>query len=183
MAQAKKRKKFLDVEIPLIKKVTQLQVYDINELEGKFMRYDLTRMLKGKSMILNLKVSVNEGEAIATPREIKLMPYFLKRMVRKGTNYVEDSFLAKCKDAQVRIKPILITRKKVPRAVRKALRNKAKKELIEYIEDKSSKELFDEIISNKIQKELSLKLKKIYPLSLCEIRVLKIEEDLETKKE
>ena len=29
---------------------------------------------------------------------------------------------------------------------------------------------FNEIITNKIQKELSLKIKKIYPLALCEIR-------------
>ena len=110
------------------------------------------------------------------------MPYFLKRMVRKGTNYVEDSFSAKCEDAQMRIKPILITRKKVPRAVRKALRNKAKEELTDYIKDKSSKELFEEIISNKIQKSLSLKLKKIYPLSLCEIRIFKVEKESESAK-
>ena len=38
--------------------------------------------------------------------------------------------------------------------------------------------MFEEILRNKIQKELSLKLKKIYPLSLCEIRVLKVEKDL-----
>jgi len=175
MAQIKKRKKFFDVEIPLIKKNTQLQAYSINELKGRFMKYDLTRMLRGKGMILNLKVDVEDEKAIAIPRGMQLMPYFLKRMVRKGTNYVEDSFLVECKDAEIRIKPFLITRRKVPRAVRKALRNKAKEELIKYIENKKSEELFEEIITNQIQKNLSLKLKKIYPLSLCEIRVFKIE--------
>ena len=177
MAQAKRKKRFFDVEIPLIKKETQLQAYEINELEGKFMKYDLTRLLRGKSMLLSLKVSVNEKKAIATPREIRLMPYFLKRMVRKGTDYIEDSFSAKCKDAQVRIKPFLIARRKVPRAVRKALRNKAKEELINHVKNKNSGELFEEIINNQIQKTLSLKLKKIYPLSLCEIRIFKIEKE------
>ena len=182
MAQAKKKKRFFDVEIPLIKKETQLQTYGINELEGKFIKYDLTRLLRGKSMLLGLKVSVKEDKAIATPREIRLMPYFLKRMVRKGTDYVEDSFSTECKDAQVRIKPFLIARRRVPRAIRKALRNKAKEELINYVKNKTSKELFEEIINNQIQKTLSLKLKKIYPLSLCEIRIFKIEHELKSKK-
>ena len=39
-----------------------------------------------------------------------------------------------------------------------------------------------EIMKNRIQKPLSLKLKKIYPLSLCEIRVFKIEKELEEKE-
>jgi ribosomal protein S3AE len=103
------------------------------------------------------------------------MPYFLKRMVRKGTNYVEDSFSAKCEDAQMRIKPFLVTRRKVSRKVRKALRDKAREEIIDYIKNKKSAELFDEIAKNTLQKPLSIKLKKIYPLSLCEIRVLKVE--------
>ena len=141
-------------------------------------KYDLTRILKGKGMEINFKVSVvKDGDhqsAIATPTKLKLMPFYLRRMVRKGTNYVEDSFVAKCKDGDVIIKPFLITRRKVSRAVRKAIRNMAKEELTNELKDKEINELFDDILRNKIQKPLSLKLKKIYPLSLCEIRVLEI---------
>ena len=97
-------------------------------------------------------------------------------MIRKGTNYVEDSFSAKCKDAQIKIKPFMITRKKVSRAVRKALREKAREELTNYIKNKGKEELFEDLFKNQLQKSLSLKLKKIYPLSLCEIRVFKVEE-------
>jgi len=175
MAQAKRKKKFFDVEISLINKETQLQAYELKELDGKFIEYDLTRILRGKSMLLQSKVTVKGERAIATPTKIKLMPYFLKRMVRKGTNYIEDSFSTKCKDAQIRIKPFLISRKKISRAVRKALREKAREELINYVKDKTTERLFEEILKNQIQKPLSLKLKKIYPLSLCEIRVLEVE--------
>lgn len=175
MAQAKKKKRFFDVEIPLIGKSTQLQAFGIEELKGKTIKYDLTRMLKGKSTIIKLNVDVDKDKAFCTPIEIKLMPYYLKRMVRKGTNYVEDSFSIKCKDNQIKIKPFLITRRRVPRAVRHALREKTKEELTNQLKDKTTEEIFDEILTNKIQKSLSLKLKKIYPLSLCEIRVLKVE--------
>ncbi len=176
MAQQKRKKKFYDVEMPLISKQTQMQAYEVSELEGRFLKYDLTRMLKGKSVMLTLKVNVEGDKAIAVPKKILLLPYFLRRMIRKGTNYVEDSFQAECADAKVVIKPFLITRRKVSRAVRNALRKKAKEELINYVKDKTAEELFDEILKSQIQRSLSLKLKKIYPLALCEIRVFEVKE-------
>ena len=178
MAIAKRKKKFFNVEIPLINKQTQLQAYELKELDGRLIEYDLTRILRGKSMLLQLKVKVEGEKATAIPRNIKLIPYFLKRMVRKGTNYIEDSFSTKCKDAQLRIKPFLISRRKISRAVRKALREKAREELINYVKNKTTETLFEEILKNQIQKPLSLKLKKIYPLSLCELRVFTVEKEL-----
>ena len=175
MAQAKKRKKFFDVEIPIIKKETQLYGYELKELEGRNIIYDLTRFLRGKGAILKLNVKIKDNSALAEPKELIVLPYFIRKMVRKGTNYVEDSFSAECKDAFLRIKPFLITRKKVSRAVRKALREKAREELINYAKAKTVETLFDELMKNNIQKFLSLKLKKIYPLSFCEIRVFKLE--------
>lgn len=182
MAQLKKKKRFYDVEMPLINKETQLLAYDISELENKFIRYDLTRILRGKSLLVQFKVSVRDNKSIAFPRGVILMPYFLRRMIRKGTDYVEDSFLAECKDATLKIKPFLITRRKVSRRVRKGLRDKAKEEIKRYIKDKPAEKIFEEILKNKMQKELSQILKKIYPLSLCEIKSLEIEKDLDIKE-
>jgi ribosomal protein S3AE len=172
MAQAKRKKKFFEVEIPIVGKETQMQAYEIEELNGRFMKYDLTRALKGKSVMLTLNVKVENKKATTIPKKLEVMPYFIRRMVRKGTNYVEDSFETECKDADLKIKPFLVTRRKVSRAVRKALRNEAKKELLEYVKTKSAEELFSEVLQNQLQKKLSLKLKKIYPLALCEIRIL-----------
>lgn len=182
MAIAKRKKKFFDVEIPIINKQTQLQAYEISGLKDRLIKYDLTRILRGKSILMQFKVKVEKDEAIATPREIRLMPYFLRRMIRKGTDYIEDSFSVNCKDAQMKIKPLLISRRRISRAVRKALREKAREELINYVKSRDQKEIFEDILKNKLQKELSLKLKKIYPLSLCEIRILKVEKDLEVKE-
>ncbi len=181
MAIAKKRQKFFDVDMPIINKETQLKALEIKELEGREIKYDLTRILKGKSIILKLSVKIKGEKATSTPKEIKVMPYFLKRAVRKGTNYVEDSFSLDCKNAQLRIKPLLVTRRRVSREVKKALRERAKEELIKHVKTKNSEEIFEEVLQNRLQKELSLKLKKIYPLSLCEIRVLKVEKELEGK--
>ncbi len=186
MAIAKRKKRFYNIEIPLIGKTTQLQAYEPKDLKDRHIKYDLTRMLKGKSIILTSKVVLKDDSPIVLSKSIKIMPFFLKRLARKGTSYVEDSFLTDCKNAQIRIKPFLITRKKVSRKVRRALRNMAKKELQEYAKTKDTEELFDDVLKNKLQKPLSLKLKKIYPLSVCEIRVLKVEkfnDEEESKKE
>ena len=183
MAIAKKKKRFFDVEIPIIRKETQLQAFELKDLDGRFLKYDLTRTLRGKSSLLQLKVIVKDEKATTVPRQLKLMPYYLRRMVRKGTNYVEDSFSTDCKDTQLRIKPLLITRRKVSRAVRKALREKAREELIKYAKANTTQQIFEDILQNRLQKSLSLKLKKVYPLSLCEIRILKVEkEKAEVKK-
>jgi len=175
MAQAKRKKRFFDVEIPIINRETQLQAYESKNLNGRIINYDLTRLLKGKSAVFQVKVEIDKEEIKTTPIQIKILPYFIKRMMRKGTNYVEDSFSAECKDAKIRIKPFLITRRKVSRRVRKALRNKAKEEIIDYVKDKSAEILFEDVIKNSFQRHLSIKLKKVYPLSLCEIRILKVE--------
>jgi ribosomal protein S3AE len=174
MALAKRKKRFFDVELLLIGRETQLQAYELEELEGRTVKYDLTRMLKGKSVMLTFKVNFDKGKAVTTPTKLEVMPYFLRRMVRKGTNYVEDSFKAECKDSLLTIKPFLVTRRKVSRAVRKALREETKKELENYIKEKNAGELFEELIRNQLQKTLSIRLKKIYPLALCEVRVLEI---------
>jgi ribosomal protein S3AE len=177
MPQIKKRKKFFDVEIPLINQVTQLQAHEKEELEGRIIIYDLTRVLKGKSSILQLKVKVKGDNITTIPKKIQLLPYFIRRMLRKGTNYVEDSFSLECKDAVVRIKPFLVTRRKVSRAIRTVLRNKAREELTNYVKDRESEKIFDDILKNNIQRYLSSTLKKIYPLSFCDIRIFQVEKE------
>jgi ribosomal protein S3AE len=174
MAQAKRKKRFFDVEIPSIKKETQLQAYELKELEGRTIIYDLTRLLRGKNILAQFNVIVKEDKAEAEPIGIKLLPSFLRRIIRKGTNQIDDSFEVETKDSKILIKPFLITRKKVPRKIRKSLRNKAREEIISYCKEKTAGQIFDDILKNSLQKELSFKLKKIYPLSLCEIRIFRI---------
>src|SRR3989344_9263113 len=146
MAQAKKKKRFFNVEMPLINKVTHLQAYEIKELGDRFIRYDMTRILKGKSAILTFGTKVDSDEVQTVPIELRLLPYYLRRMVRRGTNYVEDSFLTDGKNSKDRIKPFLVTRRKVSRAVRKTLRNRAREELMLWAKDLTDEKMFDEIL-------------------------------------
>lgn len=149
------------------------------ELVGRIVRLDLTRNLRGKNLELRMRVKLEEGQLVAEPVSLELAGSYIRRMIRKGTDYVEDSFEAVCKDASVIVKPFLITRNKVSRALRKHLRDQARAHLESYLKARTAKEAFTDITTNKAQKELSLRLKKIYPLALCEIRVFTL---IEAKK-
>ncbi|VVB80024.1 30S ribosomal protein S3Ae [uncultured archaeon] len=175
MADAKRKKRFFEVDIPVINKSTFLLGYDVEELAGRQFTYDLTRVLRGKNALVSLKVKVKEGKAEANAIGLELVPSYIRRMVRKGTNYVEDSFSTEAKDSVVRIKPFLVTRRKVSREVRKALRNKAKEELAAYVKTKTAEAIVEELLHGSLQKTLSIKLKKVYPLSVCEIKTFKAE--------
>lgn len=177
-----RRKKFQEVEIPLTKSKFELIGTSSDDVKGRRIKLDLTRQLKGKSVEVVFKVDVDKGKLIALPIKMKLMPYFIRRMIRKRISYVEDSFETPSQQSMIRIKPFLITRKRVSRVVRKTLRNKARNWLEDYISQKNDSEIFNDILANKIQKPLSLMLKKTYPLSLCEIRILEIKRPLESEE-
>ncbi|MEK6914863.1 MAG: hypothetical protein AABW83_04390 [Nanoarchaeota archaeon] len=177
-----RRKKFQEVEIPLLKTKIELIGDSISEIENKNIKLDLTRQLKGKSLELVIKVINIKNKASAIPIKLKLMPYFIRRMIRKKISYVEDSLLIPSQENMLLVKPFLITRKRVSRAVRKALRNRAKNWIGDYISQLNNEEIFEDILSNKLQKNLSLILKKTYPLSLCEIRILEVKRILENSE-
>ena len=184
-----RRKKFQEVDVPLIKSKIELIGDSLSDIEGKTIKLDLTRQLKGKSMEVVVKVVNEEAgksdksdsghKAVAYPVKMKLMSYFIRRMIRKKISYVEESLQIPSQESMLIVKPFLITRNRVSRAVRKALRNRTKNWLEDYISQMTDKEVFDEVLSNRLQKPLSLVLKKTYPLSLCEIRVLEIKRPLE----
>lgn len=182
MAKKPQKKKFWEVEIPLIDEKYEVSAYALEDLDGKSIKMDLTRRLRGKGTDVMFKIKVSNDKAVAEPKKLVLQSFFIRHMLRKSISYVEDSFSAESQNSKIIIKPFLITRKKVSRAVRKTLRNSAKNWLVDYAKEKSDSQLFEEIMRGELQKPLSLKLKKIYPLALCEIRILEIQQPLKKDK-
>jgi ribosomal protein S3AE len=168
------KKAFFDVKVPMISTLVKLYGAGEEELIGKVITIDLTKSLRGKSFILKMKV-VKDSEGLkGVPFDISLAGSYIRRMIRKGTDYVEDSFIGECRDTNVKIKPFLITRKKVSRSIRGMLRDNANKFILGYVKTRTADEIISEIITNKLQKQLSIKLKKIYPLAMCDIRVFEL---------
>lgn len=169
------KKSFYNVEAPIT--ATKISVYgsSLDEFEGRVIKLDLTKSLKGKSIEVRMKIKNEGGKLTANPTSLILAGSYIRRAMRRGIDYVEDSFAANCRDFLVRIKPFMITRRKVSRSVRNNLRNNAKNYIEGYVKIRTAKELFSDIMTNKLQKGLVTKLKKTYPLAMCEIRIFEIE--------
>jgi ribosomal protein S3AE len=175
------RKKFFQVEVPLTTTKIHLYGYTPEDMENKVIKLDLTKSLRGKGLELKAVVKLKNDKLVGELSSLKLAPSYIKRSMRRVSDYTEDSFEVECKDAKLRIKPFMIARKRVSRKVLKAIREAARKHIETKIKVRTSDEIFSEIMSNKFQKELSLKVKKVYPLALCEIRMLQVLEKIEKK--
>lgn len=169
------KKKFVDVEIPILQETMQV-LGDNETLPGRTIKLDLSRKLRGRGLEAVFNIMLKDGKLVAYPKNLTLMRSYIQRMMRKRISYVEDSFTVQIKDVKVTIKPFLITRKKVSRAIRNNLRRTSRETILEYIKDKTFMDLATDVLGNNLQKEMHPKLKKVYPLSLCEIRVLETTE-------
>ena len=165
---------FFDVQVPLTAAKIQLYGTSVDDFVGKVVLLDLTRSLKGKSLELRLRIKKEGEELVGEPESLILIGSYIRKMIRKGTDYVEDSFIVQCMDGKVTVKPFLITRNKVSRSIRNELRVQARKIVEAYMKTRTIEELFSDMTTNKVQRELAIRLKKIYPLALCEIRWFEI---------
>jgi ribosomal protein S3AE len=168
------KKTFFEVSAPLVSTKILLYASSPQELQNRTVRIDLTKSLRGKNLELIIRIKNENEKLVGIPESVKLVSSYVRKVVRKGTDYSEDSFETPCRDFQVRIKPLMVTRRRVSRKILSALRESAKKQLIPHLRTRNAEEIFSEIISNKLQKQLALKLKKIYPLALCEIRMFEV---------
>ncbi|MDP4039084.1 MAG: hypothetical protein Q8P57_00680 [Candidatus Pacearchaeota archaeon] len=168
------RKKFFPVVLPLTASKVKLYSYSPEELEGSIVKLDLTRNLRGKNLELRAKIKYSEEKLTGELLSLKITASYIKRIMRRGIDYIEDSFETFSKDSKLRIKPFMITRNRVSRAVKKEIRNISKKFLESHTTIRNTSELFSEIMTGKLQKALSIKVKKIYPLATCEIRIIEV---------
>ena len=168
------KKKFFEVPVPLTSTKVKLYAISPEEIHNKIVTLDMTKTLKGKNLELKAKVSSKEGKIESELISMVLIPSYIRRTMRRGIDYVEDSFKTSCKDSELLIKPFMITRNHVSRAVRREIRNTARKFIENHARIKNSRELFSEVMTNKLQKAVSLKVKKVYPLAFCEIRWIEI---------
>jgi small subunit ribosomal protein S3Ae len=110
-------------------------------------------------------------KAYTEVKEIMLYTSYIRRITRKGTSKIEDSFIVKTNDGyEVRIKPLVITRFKAHRSQKTEIRKTYRK----YLEEKASSlkyyELIEKIINYDLQNEIKPTLNKIFPVSNIEIR-------------
>mgnify|MGYP001610405667 CR=1 FL=1 len=145
------------------------------ELLGRHLHLNLMTLLndpKKQSITVHFAIREMKGDVgVASLVRYQLNSSFLKRLVRKTANKLEESYLLNTKDGHhCRIKPVLFTRYRVNNSTLTTLRKKAQEHLHQIFQQSSLSELFSLIISNKLQMELKAALKKVYPVASCEVK-------------
>lgn len=169
---AVQKRKFFDVNIEILNASTQVLAFNHEDLKGKMLRLDLSRFLKGKSSEGKFIITKKDDNLIATMESFEMPLSYIRKLIGHGTSIVEDSFVVNCSDGKLRIKPFLITRQKVHRSVRSSLRKIAKQEIISFTLGKTKQQIFNAVLDTILQKTILKKLKKIYPLGVCELRAV-----------
>ncbi len=134
----------------------------------------------------NLKFVINKVSAEKLGTDVVayiLSPSSVKRLVRRSKKKMDDSFIAQSQDGKkVRLKYVLIAKGKAKGSVTAALRRQAREFLAKETSSQSLDSLFQALIQHRVQKGLSMALKKTYPLAVAELRWVELVKDEKTRK-
>ena len=173
------REGMYEVYMPLIAEgeVANLIVKSEKGTLGRKISADLSSIARGKLGDLIGKITeIKDDKVIAEPCGITLYASYIQRFVRRGTTKIDDSFVCESADKRkLRVKPVMITRKRVKRSVHSALVKETRDFLEKSFAEEKMIDIFLETLSGEMQRKLSKKLKRVYPLSFCEIRELLVE--------
>ena len=120
-------------------------------------------------------IAVTNGTAETKLKKLEIAPPSVRRMIRKGKERLDMSFVCATKDGVVvRMKPLLITRGKTGGSVLAKIRYLA--DAVSRIETSkvSYDELIQSILTNKLQRTIKQRINKLYPLKSVEIRAVEL---------
>ncbi len=179
MAKSKEIKKHW---IPVIatKEFGNMEIAEIpysepKTLIGRVLKINLY-LLTNDSRKQNAEVSfkiINFDSKTATTELVgyKILNAYIKRVIRKGKEKADDSFVCESNDKiKIKIKPFFITKNKTKDSILTRLRMETRKIVTEYSKTIDFEKLVRETTSNSLQRNLKQELKKIYPLILFELR-------------
>lgn len=175
------------------KKKSWIQIYGSNNFESLYLGESLgekaadlmdrvieanlgevTRDMKRQNVKLLFKVNeVKDNKAIADVVGYEIMQGYLRRSVRKNKNEMDDSIICRTKDnIKLRIKPLLMTRSRAQKSLLSEIRKETRKIITAEIANLTYYEAISFVVNYNLQKLIRERIKKIYPLSVCEIRMM-----------
>jgi len=157
--------------------IGETPAYKPEQVIGRTVDLNLA-FLTGNFRHQNMKIifqiyKVSSLKAYADIKEVSLYDAYIRRIVRKGTSRIDDSFEVETKDGtKVRVKPLVVTRYRAHYRQKSAIRKAYKEFLLQKIPEFNYKELVEKVINKEIQSEIFPVLNKIFPVQHVEIRRL-----------
>src|SRR3989344_10899 len=138
---------------------------------------NLVRDIKRQNFNVVFQVEKVQGEmAYCVVKNIAMIPSTIRRMIRAGKKRIDDSFIVATKDkVPVRLKPLMVTTGMANHSVETALRKRAEEFSKSVAAQMSYEDLLGNVAYGKFQREMREAVQKIYPLKICEIRMLQRE--------
>lgn len=166
--------KFFDNEM-----LGECYVQGVDQLLGRTVSANLANLtgdIRQQSVTLKFIVRSLEGEAgIADITSYETASSAVRRVVRRGSDRLDDSFLCETSTGQkVRVKPLLITKTLTNSAVHRALRKMMVGSIARFVKGHTFESLISEAITSKLQTTIKAELKKVYPLKSVEILALQL---------
>ena len=137
---------------------------------------DLTGNVKDQNAYVKFKVDALDGNTLkASTIGYELTYTYVKKMVRKSTNKLDDYFVFRTKDGKdIIVKTLMITQSKCQRSAQKKLLQT----LQAYLDGEAKNSTFETFISNLVTRKVQMTAKKIlhkiYPLNEIAVRVLSL---------
>ncbi len=178
-----KKKRWVQILSPSLFRnelIGEIPVNDPKSVIGRAISINLMSLTRDiKNQNINIKFVINDlkgDKAITEFYGYCLNPSSIKRIVRRGKEKTELSITCKTSDnKKIRVKPLIVPYNKVKGSVAAAFRKNVTSYLTSYAVKTTFENIIRDLMANKIQKELKVSLKKIYPVRVLEISKLYIE--------
>ncbi|MCX8147594.1 MAG: hypothetical protein N3D84_03955 [Candidatus Woesearchaeota archaeon] len=137
----------------------------------------LTRDIKKQNINIVFEITKVQGDnAYTKVKKYEMDNASIKRLVRKGKSRIDDSFVCETADKnKVKVKPLFIPISVVKKSIATSLRKAAREFFLSNISKCNSDLLVQNVVNHKMQDDVKNVLNKIYPLKVCEIRMLAFE--------
>ncbi|MBI4142090.1 hypothetical protein HY484_04145 [Candidatus Woesearchaeota archaeon] len=173
-----KKKRWITILAPKMfneQPIGETYISDFSEAKGRNVSVSLTVITgdpQKQNIVLNFTMTGSTPNAITTtPTGYRLTPAAVRKTMRRAKSKVEDSFKLTTSDNKPAvIKPILVTKNRTKGAVLRNLRRTLKAYLTKKITSTTFENVILDLVTHRLQRELLDLLKKVYPLSTCEIK-------------
>ena len=135
---------------------------------------DITRDPKSQNIKVKFRIKeVKDTQCYTELISYSMLSTYVKRVIKPAKEKLDYSAIYITNDnIKVVIKLIILTKAKTIHSVLTSIRHKSNEYLKEYCKKSDYKTLIMDLASHNLQKELKNTLKKVYPLSVCEIRMM-----------
>ncbi|MFC1741651.1 hypothetical protein ACFL3V_03895 [Nanoarchaeota archaeon] len=182
-----RKKKYFSVVAPKVfqeRELGQTLAYDSNSIKGRSMTANLmalTGNMRKQEVAITFNIYKVQGDTGYTMVEkYAITPSAIKRKVRRMRDRVDESFTCVTKDNRItRLKPLVITQVKTSKSVKCALRKRLIQFVINSVRKMEYEYLVNDIINEKLQREIARMLNKIVPIKFVYMRQMQLIGDQE----